>query len=334
MIVVTGATGFVGNVLLRSLAARRAGGGTLPAGPVRALVRRGRDTSSLAGLDAEVVEGDVGKVDSLVAAFHGADAVFHVAGMVSIGGDKLERLRTINVQGTRNVIEACRLAGVRRLVHTSSIHAFVEPPMGTCTDESTPIDPQRSLGAYAISKAEATQSVLAAAREGLDAVVVFPTGIIGPYDFRPSHTGQLVISAVRRKLMAYVHGAYNFVDVRDVADGMIAAFERGRSGEGYLLGGHEISVCDLLRTIEELSGVPAPRLRLNFRFVRAVSFLIPPYYWITRQKPLFTTYSLDVISSNCCVDSTKAARELGFSPRPLRETLDDTIRWFKDQGML
>lgn len=335
MIVVTGATGHVGNALLRALAERRARGAeTGFGGPLRALVRRQSDTSSLNGLDVELVEADLGEVTSVAEAFRGADAVFHVAGLISIGGERLERLRTTNVQGTQNVIEACRLAGVRRLVYTSSVHAFVEPPHGTPTDESTPIDPARAHGAYGKTKAAATQSVFAAAQEGLDAVVVFPSGIIGPYDFRPSHTGQFILSVLRRRLGAYVDGAYNFVDVRDVAAGLIAALERGRSGEGYLLAGHEVSVIELLRTIEELSGVPAPRLRLHFGFVRAVSFLTPAYYRITRQKRVFTTYSLDVIASNCCMDSSKAARELGFSPRPLRETLDDTIRWFRQQEML
>jgi dihydroflavonol-4-reductase len=332
MIVVTGATGHVGNALLRALAERRAhGADTIFGGPLRAVVRRQSDTSSLAGLDVELVEAELSDVASLTEAFRGAEAVFHVAGLISIGGEKLKRLRATNVEGTRSVIEACRRAGVRRLVYTSSVHAFVEPPHGTPTDESTPIDPARAHGPYGITKAEATQLVFAAAKEGLEVVVVFPSGIIGPYDFRPSHTGQFILSVLRHRLGAYVDGGYNFVDVRDVAAGLIAALERGRSGEGYLLTGHEVTVRGLLSTIEELSGVPAPRLRLHFGFVRAVSFLTPVYYRLTRQKRVFTTYSLDVIASNCCMDSSKAARELGYSPRPLRETLDDTIAWFRQQ---
>jgi dihydroflavonol-4-reductase len=335
LIAVTGATGHVGNALLRALAERRTRGAeTGFSGPLRAIVRRQSDASNLVGLDVELVEADMSDVASLTKAFRGADAVFHVAGLISIGGERLKRLRATNVQGTRNVIEACRLAGVRRLVYTSSVHAFVEPPHGTPTDESTPIDPKRAHGPYGTTKAEATQLVFGAAREGLDAVVVFPSGIIGPYDFRPSHTGQFILSVLRRRLGAYVDGGYNFVDVRDVATGLIGALERGRSGEGYLLAGHEVTVRDLLSTIEDLSGVPAPRLRLHFGFVRAVSFLTPAYYMITGQKRIFTTYSLDVITSNCCMDSSKAARELGFSPRPLRETLGDTVAWFKEQGML
>jgi dihydroflavonol-4-reductase len=334
MIVVTGATGFAGNALLRRLAELRAGDDSAASEvSVRAIVRAGRDTSSIAGL-AEIAEGDIQDRDSLVKAFRGAEVVFHLAGEVSISTRGFERLRKINVEGTRNVIEACKTAGVRRLVYTSSVHAFVEPPKGSCLDEDSPIDPVRTIGPYSKSKAEATQLVFAAARSGLDAVVTYPSAIIGPYDHRPSRLGQVIISTVRRRLGAYVDGGYNFVDCRDLADGLVAAWKRGRAGEGYILCGNTVTVKQLLETIETASGVPAPRLKLNFRFVRSVSRLIPVYYWITRQMPLFTTYALDVLQSNCDMSCEKAKRELGYSPRPLRETIVDSIAWFKEQGML
>jgi dihydroflavonol-4-reductase len=335
MIAVTGATGFVGNAVIRTLATRGShAGDALPAGPLRAVVRPQSDRRSLAGLDVEFAEADIGDPKSLAAAFDGADVVFHIAGQVSIGGERLKQLRAVNVEGTRSVLEACRSAKVGRLVYTSSVHALVEPPMGTCTDESAPIDPRRSHGPYGITKAEATQLVFAAAQAGLDAVVVLPTGIIGPYDYRPSHTGQAVINAARGKLPAYVDGAYNFVDVRDVADGAVSAFLHGRSGQGYLLAGHVVTVREFLQTVAELAGVAPPRLRVNLKFMQALSLLTPLYCRIARQKPLFTRYSLSVLSSNCWISNSKAMRELGFSPRPFRETLDDTIRWFREQGTL
>jgi dihydroflavonol-4-reductase len=327
MIVVTGATGLVGNVLLRSLAAEGASG-------LRALVRPGRSTAAIADLEVEVVEGDICDYDSLVPAFRGAKVVFHVAGTVSIASRGYKQIRKTNVDGTRNVIAACREAGVGRLVYTSSVHAFVPPPEGTCLTETSPIDPSQAHGAYDRTKAEATLLVQSAARDGLDAVLVYPSGIIGPYDFRPSHTGEMILACSQGRVGAYVRGGYNFVDVRDVAQGLIAAAKMGRRGEGYVLAGHEITVKEMFHSIELVTGTPAPRLRLPFGFTRAVSFLIPAYYWIARQRPLLTTYSLDVVSSNCSMSHEKAHRELGYTPRPFRETMTDTVDWFRQEGML
>lgn len=327
MIVVTGATGHVGNVLLRELAAHGAA-------HLRAVLKPGESSARLENLDVQTVEADMREYNALLTAFEGADVVFHLAGIVSIGSTGMARLREVNVEGTRNVIAACRAANVRRLIYTSSVHAFVELPAGTCLDETTAIDPDRVHGPYATTKAEATLLVFAAAREGLDAVVVFPSGIIGPYDFRPSETGQLIIDCFQGRLKAYVEGAYNFVDVRDVVQGLISAATKGRRGEGYILSGHEVTVKELLSTVELLTGARAPRWRLHFGFTRAVSFLIPVYYWLKRERPLFTTYSLDVLASNCLMSHAKAQRELGFSPRPFEQTIADTLSWFRRAGML
>jgi dihydroflavonol-4-reductase len=327
MLVVTGATGMLGNVLARTLAERKVG-------PLRALVRPTSDLAPLAGLDIEVVTGDLQDVPCLVQAFTGADIVFHVGGIVSIAKGGFPRLYRANVEGTRNVLAACREAGVRRLVYCSSIHAFTAPPKGACVTEESPVDPGRSSAAYDRSKAEATLLVRQAIAEGLEAVVVYPTGVLGPYDYRPSYTGELVIQVARGRLPAYVDGAYNFVDVRDVAAGMVAAAFKGAAGEGYILAGHNVPVLELLRMIAEVTSTPVPRLHLPFGLVRSLSFLIPAYYWATRQKPLFTTYSLDVISSGCTMTNEKAERELGYRPRPFKETIEDAVRWFREQGMI
>lgn len=327
MIVITGATGHVGNALVRHLTATGSKG-------LRALVRPGRSRATLAGLDIELCEGDVLDRDSLVHAFRDAEVVYHAAGIVSIGSHGYKHLHRTNVDGTRNVLSACREAGVGRLVYTSSVHAFVHVAHGECLTEDTPIDPARVHNPYDRTKAEATLLVLEAAKTDLDAVVVYPSGIVGPYDFRPSDTGAAVLACGQGRLPAYVRGAYNFVDVRDVAQGLVAAAERGRRGEGYLLVGNEVTVKDFLSSIEKVSGTPAPRMRLPLGFVRAVSFLIPAYYFVTRERPIFTSYSLEVISSNCCMTHDKAARELGFCPRPFHETITDTVDWFREQGVL
>jgi dihydroflavonol-4-reductase len=243
-------------------------------------------------------------------------------------------LRETNVEGTRNVLAACRQAGVRRLVYCSSIHAFVVPPRGSCITEDSPVDPDRCTGSYDRSKAEATLLVREAAAQGLDVVIVHPTGVVGPYDFRPSPMGELLLQCSRGRLPAYVDGAYNFVDVRDVAAGIAAAAARGTSGAGYILAGNNVTVRALMQTVEAVTGTPAPRLRMPIRLLKSISFLIPVYYRATRQTPLFTTYSLDVISSGCDMNSAKAERELGYTSRPFRETVEDAVRWFREQGML
>ncbi|MEO0086316.1 MAG: NAD-dependent epimerase/dehydratase family protein, partial [candidate division WOR-3 bacterium] len=176
--VITGATGHVGNVLVRELRARGR--------RVRALVPDFEDRSCLDGLGVEICTADVREPDSLVRGLAGADVVFHLAGLVSITGDRAGQLRVVNVTGTRNVVRACRQVGVGRLVYTSSVHALPEPPCGVPLRETARFDPARVLGDYARSKAEASREVLAGVEEGLDAVMVFPSGIIGPYDYRPS----------------------------------------------------------------------------------------------------------------------------------------------------
>jgi len=327
MQVVTGATGFVGNALVRALLAQDVPG-------VVALVGPSRRTESLAGLEVKTLEADMRSFDSLLCAFQGAEVVYHTAGLVSIRTGGLRRLLAANVEGTRNVLRACRAAKVGRLIYTSSVHALLEPPVGACLDETVPVDPAGVRGPYAQSKAEATRLVLSAAWEGLDTVVVFPSGIIGPYDFRPSYAGRFILDCAQGRLKAYVDGAYNFVDVRDVAKGLISAAGKGRTGQGYILAGHKVSVADLIRAIEHLTGVPGPRWRIPFRLARAAGTLMPAYYWASRRQPLFTTYSLDVIASNCTMISCKAQRELGFCPRPLQETLKDTIDWLKEAGKI
>lgn len=327
MIVVTGATGFVGNVLLRALIAD----GTTA---IRAVVRPGRSTTSIAGLEVELAYADVRDYDSLVEAFRGADLVYHLAGIVSIASGGFKRLRETNVEGTRNVIAACRHAGVRRLVYVSSVHAFVEPPAGTCLTEDQVIDPHRVRGPYAKTKAEATLLIRDAARQGLDAVTVHPSGIAGPYDFRFSDIGRLIHDCCCGRMRAYVRGTYDFVDVRDVAAAALAAADNGRTGEGYIVCGHRVAVSELLDEVEMITRAPSSRWRVPFGLARSASYLMPAYYWARRERPRFTPYALHVISSNPLMSHDKAQRELGFSARPIRDTLQDTVDWFRQQALL
>jgi dihydroflavonol-4-reductase len=320
MILVTGATGHIGNVLVRKLIEQGE--------KVRALIWRGEDTTPLEKLDVETVEGDVLDPESLKPAFKGVEKVFHLAGIISIMPGQNPLVWRVNVEGTRNVLNAARQAGVRRLVYTSSIHAIHRAQHGKVIDESLPFDPNNPYGAYDRSKAEASLEVQKATADGLDAVILCPTGVIGPYDFRGSELGEVIRGAAEARPMFYVEGAYDFVDVRDVADGLIAAAEHGRRGESYILGGNKISVRYMLETVREVTGKAFASIKIPFSLAEFAARFTPWYYQKTKAKPRFTPYSLEVLQSNADISHAKAARELGYKPRPVIETIADTVRWF------
>lgn len=323
MILVTGATGHIGNVLVRKLA--QAGE------KVRAFFWRGEDSSPLAGLDVELFAGDVLDKGSLLQAMEGVDTVYHLAGVISIMPGRNPLIWRVNVEGTRNVLEAARQVGVKRLVYTSSIHALRRIPPGRVMDETLDYDPENPYGEYDRSKAAASLEVRKAAQDGLDAVIVCPTGVIGPYDFRGSEMGEVLRSAVQSRLMFYVDGAYDFVDVRDVADGLIAAKEKGRRGESYILGGHKISVRELIDAVRRVTGRAIAGIKIPWPLAMLAARIAPLYYRLVKAKPRFTPYSLEVLQSNADISHLKAARELGFHPRPIYETIADTVRWFLEE---
>lgn len=319
-IIVTGATGHIGNVLVRKLVEK--------GGKVRALILPGEDTSPLNGLDVEQVPGDVLDSSSLWESFRGVQGVFHLAGIISIMPGENPLVRRVNVEGTVNVLKAARKTGVEWLVYTSSIHALARLPHGTTVDESTPYDPGNPYGAYDQSKAQATLEVQKAAKAGLNAVIACPTGAIGPYDFRGSMMGNVIRSAALRKLTPYVDGAYDFVDVRDVADGLIAAAEKGNAGSSYILSGQRISVRCLLDTVHEITGRGFPRFTVPLSLAEFVARFTPLYYRLSHASPRFTPYSLEVLQSNSFISHEKATRELGYHPRPLYESIQDAIHWY------
>jgi dihydroflavonol-4-reductase len=320
MILVTGATGHIGNVLIRKL---------LEQGEkVRALVWRGEDTTPIEDLAVEQVVGDVLDPASLESAMEGVETVYHLAGIISIMPGRNPLVWKVNVEGSRNVLDAARRASIRRLVYTSSIHAITRAPHGVAMDESLGFDQNNPYGEYDRSKAAASLEVQKAANEGLDAVIVCPTGVIGPYDFRGSEMGEVIRNASEARTMFYVEGAYDFVDVRDVADGMIAAHARGRRGESYILSGQKLSVRYLLETVREVTGKAFASIKIPFSLAEFAARFTPWYYQRTKIKPRFTPYSLEVLQSNSNISYAKAARELGYHPRPSLETIADTVRWF------
>ena len=320
MILVTGATGHIGNVLVRLLLERGE--------KVRAMVMPGEDPTPLGDLEVEIIEADVLDYQSLLSAFEDVQVVYHLAGIISILPGKEPMVQVVNVLGTRNVIQAAQSRRVRRLVYTSSIHALQRVPHGTLIDETIPYDPLHAISSYDSSKASASLEVLNAVQHGMDAVIVCPTGVIGPYDFRRSEMGQLILDCVEQKPMLYVDGAYDFVDVRDVAQGLLLAGEKGRTGESYILSGERISVLDIIKIVQEILGTRLFSLKIPLRLANFTASFTPLYYRLTRIKPRFTSYSLATVTSNSVISHAKARLELGYFPRPLRESLSDTVKWF------
>jgi dihydroflavonol-4-reductase len=318
-VTVTGASGHLGNVLVRELVSR--------GHAVTALVLPGDDLRSLRGLPIKRVEGDVTDAATLPAAVQGADWVFHLAGVVSISTLNANVVQRVNVEGTRNVVAACRAAGVRRFVYTSSVHALTEPGPGARLDESAGFDSTRAIGAYGRSKAEASLAVLEAARSGLDAVLVLPTAVIGPFDYRPSEVGDLFRLFARRRLPAIVDGGYDFVDVRDIARGHLLAAERGRRGESYLLTGRYLPVREVLRVVGQEAGRRPPRLVLPLPAAAALAVFAPAWERLTGRRALLTSYSVHTISRRHSICDEKARRELGFQSMPIEHSLRDAWRW-------
>jgi dihydroflavonol-4-reductase len=325
MMLVTGATGHIGNVLVRRL---------LAAGErVRALIMPGEDTTPLHGLDVELVHGNVLDLDSLHRAMEGVQRVFHLAGIISIMPGNQPLLRRVNVEGTRNVIAAAARAGVRRLLYTSSIHAIQRAPHGTRIDESLPFDSANPVGEYDRSKAQASLAVMEASRSGLDTVIVCPTGVIGPHDYRESELGTLIRDCVADKPQMFVDGAYDFVDVRDVAEGMVLAAENGRAGETYILSGERLTVRRMLDILWSLTGRHFVRIHVPFSLAQCAAAFTPFYYRLSGAKPRFTRYSLDTLRSNSDISHEKATRELGYQPRRILDTMADTVLWFRQRRL-
>jgi dihydroflavonol-4-reductase len=320
MILVTGATGHIGNVLVAHL-------NTIGIKP-RVLVLPSESIEPIKGLDVEIVQGDVLDKISLEKAFQNVSSVFHLAGLITIMPGKNDAVRKVNVEGTKNIVEMCLKHSVKRLIYVSSIHALKRIPHGKVMDEFLPFDPNNPYGAYDRSKAEASLLVQEAITKGLDAVIVCPTGVIGPFDYRISEMGQLVLDCLKTTNQLYIDGAYDFVDVRDVASGMIKAWQKGRTGQTYILSGHTTSVIDFIQSVKHYSNRKIRFFRVPFYLAKFIASLAPAYYRLTNTKPRFTSYSIEVLQSNCDISNQKACSELGFSTRPLEDTLKETIKWF------
>ncbi len=315
---VTGATGHIGNVLVNELFRK--------GHQVTSLVLP-KDDISMIEPYTDIVYGNILDKDKLIDIVKDFDIVFHLAGIVEIGSGKKKRIYDVNVNGTKNIIEACKTNNIKRMVYTSSVHAFKELPKGQVMKEPEEFNPDWVKGHYAKSKAIATNIVLKDSGKELETIVVCPAGVIGPNDYQLSNTGQIFIDHLLGRLTAYIKGSYNFVDVRDLVQGIIFAAERGKDKEIYLMSGSDITVKELLDLISEFSGKKKIRTKLAYWFILATSYFAELYYKIRRQKPLFTHYSVKVLRSNHAFDNSKAKRELGFITRDIKDSVKDTLEF-------
>jgi dihydroflavonol-4-reductase len=322
MNLVTGATGHIGNVLVKELIKKGE--------KVRVLVLPDEDLAPLAGLDVEVFKGNVLDSNSIAAALVGVEYVFHLAGIISIMPGLDQIVHDVNVNGTANMVKAARAAGVKRFVYTSSIHAFKRVAHGIVIDEDIPIEPDSTIAAYDRSKAEATLAVLAESKMGLPAVIVCPTGVLGPYDYKGSELGILIKDWMAHKVNFLIEGKYDFVDVRDVVQGMISARDRGVIGQIYILSGEAIRVIDIWRMVKELVDFKSSFIQIPTKLAMATAKVSQFYYNISHSKPRFTTYSIETLHANSTFTNAKARTALGYSPRSLRETIADTVAWWRD----
>ncbi|MEN8184070.1 MAG: NAD-dependent epimerase/dehydratase family protein, partial [Myxococcota bacterium] len=263
----------------------------------------------------------------------GAEVLYHLAGVISIDGERRGLVPAVNVEGAAHAAQAALEQGVRRMIHFCSIHAFCQEPLDEPLDE-TRARVVRDAAAYDRSKAAGEARVREAIGRGLDAVILHPTGVIGPNDPEPSRMGRTFLDFCQRRMPVSVPGGFDFVDVRDVVASALAAEERGRTGESYLLSGHWQRVSDLFALFEQVSGVPPPRLTVPMWAARlGVPFAM---LWgrLVGQEPLYTSESLAALRANRDVRPDKAARELGHDPRPTLESVEAVHKSFLERGML
>ena len=322
--VVTGANGHIGANLIRALITKGR--------EVRVLLHLNRQ--AFEGLDVEIVEGDTCDLDSLLKALEEVDVVYHLAGYISLQMNEREKCRSINVEGTKNVVEACLRNGVSRLIHFSSIHALEQEPLDSPVDETRPLVTSGGRPPYDISKAGGEREVLKGIEKGMNAIIINPTGVIGPYDYYPSHFGEVLLSLACGEFPALVNGGFDWVDARDVVFGALRAEEVAPRGSKYLLSGHWASMPELAFMLKEIFEIDPPRFTCPLWLADIAAPIATHLAQFSGKRPLFTKVSLAALRGNKNISHAKASAELGYHPRPLKETIGDTINWFKSNGRL
>jgi dihydroflavonol-4-reductase len=323
---VTGATGFVGRAVVEALLARGR--------EVRVLARRPQH-KSLQGLDVEIVQGDLTEPASLAAAMRGCSRLFHVAADYRLWVPNPAEMYATNVTGTRSVLQAAFEAGLERVVYTSTVGALGNPGDGTPGNEDNPVSLADMVGHYKRSKFLAEQVALEFVTRGLPLVVVNPSTPVGPWDARPTPTGQMIVDFLRGKIPAFLNSGLNIIHVQDVAQGHVLAEDRGRVGEKYILGHQNLTLAEIFARLADLSSVKAPRWRLPYYPVLGLAYANEVWStWITRRPPMIPLTAVKMAKKFMFFDSQKAVQELGLPQTPVDQALQDAIQWFRGHGYI
>ena len=321
---ITGASGFIGGNLVRRLVEKGY--------RVKALVRPGSKISTAVVNEVEIVEGDILDFDTVLRGVSECGWVFHCAAAYKFWARDPRDIYKTNVNGTDNVLVAAHLVGVERIVYTSTVGAIGIPEIGL-GNESTPLDPHQVVGNYKRSKYLAEKIALKKAISGIPIVVVNPTAPVGAWDVKPTPTGKIILDFLKEKMPAYVQTGLNFVDVSDVAEGHVLAAIKGKIGERYILGNQNMSLLELFKNLQELSGRKRPRLQIPHWLAMGVGQIDDVIEnKILGREPKIPLEGIKMAQSHMYVSSQKAVDELGFPQNPVNEALYQAIQWFRDKG--
>ena len=301
---------------------------------MRVLVRTASDRRNLQDIDVEIVEGDLTDPDSLLHTVVGMDFVFHVAADYRLWVPDPDVLYHVNVTGTRSLLEAARLADVKRVVYTSSVATLGLNRDGTPADETTPVSVDDMIGHYKRSKFLAEEIAVEAARAGQDVVIVNPSAPVGPRDIKPTPTGQMIVDAAAGRMPAYVDSGLNIVHVDDVAHGHLLAAAEGQSGRRYILGCENMSLAEIFSAVAAMAGVRAPKLKVPIPLILPVAYAAEAVARVTGKPPMVTVDGVKLARKHMYFSSQRAIDELHFQPRPAIDALKDAVDWFSANGYL